>query len=532
MRKHKKQTFEQYWNSMPKERLSGVEYRQVKDLDGNMYPYVVSNTGIVRNMENNRVLKPYSNGGYGYKVVDLFYPDKDGTSCRKKMTIHRMVMIAFGKLTDKDMVINHKSMDPSDNSLDNLEVCTTRENVKYSYDRNRMKVPICGDEDALKTAINVCKYLSIGGMTFDEIAKICGCSKQYVVQIYNGKKRRSLAAKYKFKPRKYFEVSTETAGKVCQLLELNEGLTNQEIADRAGTIPKFVDGIAQGGYRKDISHNRGLLHNEIPKESLYTDELVKPMLYNGIEFNVFITTYGRVFNSAGIEVKPYVNLDGFLTVNVKELANNYNVPIQIHKAVASTFIPHDPKLNYVGFKDLDYRNCHVDNLIWMTETERRGMMAKKPKYALTLKKAKKACKLIADGLDNTTIAKMVGLSRYMVQSIRAKCIIRWISDEYFTDGITHISKSGHAMTGNKRFSDDDLMDMMKLKNRGYKSSEIAKKYDTSKEYVNKLWKGELNPRIKERFDKDRPLVILLGKHTKSKNVITKSTLKIKLGTKW
>lgn len=63
----------------------------------------------------------------GYKRISLF---KDGIY--QKLLVHRIVACSFlGER--KDLDINHKDGNPSNNVLSNLEWCTRAENLQHSY---------------------------------------------------------------------------------------------------------------------------------------------------------------------------------------------------------------------------------------------------------------------------------------------------------------------------------------------------------------------------------------------------------------
>lgn len=100
--------------------------------------YKASNFGRIKN-NRNKILSPRDNGK-GYLRV---YLTKDGVS--KEHYIHRLVWEAFnGKIPD-NLVINHLSEIKSDNSLDNLEVITQKENLNYGTRNERAAKAICKD---------------------------------------------------------------------------------------------------------------------------------------------------------------------------------------------------------------------------------------------------------------------------------------------------------------------------------------------------------------------------------------------------
>jgi len=107
----------------------------------NFENYEVSNLGKVRNTifknnicekKKNKILKN-SDNGTGYLAVQL---RKDGKKYVKY--IHRLVAEAFiGDI--KGMDVNHKDFNRKNNNVNNLEICTRLENIRYSIKGGKYK---------------------------------------------------------------------------------------------------------------------------------------------------------------------------------------------------------------------------------------------------------------------------------------------------------------------------------------------------------------------------------------------------------
>lgn len=116
-----------------------------KDIKGYEGLYQVSNYGRVKSLGrevkykngrvswyNSMILKPMDNGR-GYLTVHL---RKNGK--RSVKYIHRLVAETFiNDIENND--INHKDFDRKNNRLDNLEICSRKENINYSYKNGRFK---------------------------------------------------------------------------------------------------------------------------------------------------------------------------------------------------------------------------------------------------------------------------------------------------------------------------------------------------------------------------------------------------------
>ena len=99
--------------------------------------YEVSNLGRVRRLESvvngksgskrkisGKILKPGVN--MGYLIVNLC---KNGV--RRNCYIHRLVSQAFLPNPDNLPCVNHRDENKQNNSVENLEWCTQKENVNY-----------------------------------------------------------------------------------------------------------------------------------------------------------------------------------------------------------------------------------------------------------------------------------------------------------------------------------------------------------------------------------------------------------------
>lgn len=87
--------------------------------------YEVSDTGEVKSLRKNIILKPQSNRD-GYLLVML---SKNGIS--KGYSVHRLVAKAFIDNPQNKPEINHIDEDKTNNHVSNLEWCTHLDNSRY-----------------------------------------------------------------------------------------------------------------------------------------------------------------------------------------------------------------------------------------------------------------------------------------------------------------------------------------------------------------------------------------------------------------
>ena len=101
-----------------------------RDVVGYEGLYQVSNLGRVKSLNYHRsgkegIMKPVLEDN-GYYSVNLY---KNGKV--KKFSLHRLVVETFLGKIPNGLVVNHLNEIKSDNRLENLEICTQKENTNY-----------------------------------------------------------------------------------------------------------------------------------------------------------------------------------------------------------------------------------------------------------------------------------------------------------------------------------------------------------------------------------------------------------------
>ncbi|MNQ86769.1 NUMOD4 motif protein [compost metagenome] len=111
-----------------------MEQEVWKDIEGFEGMYQISNLGRVKSLarhynREDRVIKGNPNKQY-YLQVQLYKDRK-----RHVYLVHRLVMQAFEPIDNpSEMAVNHKDFNVQNNTLSNLEWCTTAENNQHYWD--------------------------------------------------------------------------------------------------------------------------------------------------------------------------------------------------------------------------------------------------------------------------------------------------------------------------------------------------------------------------------------------------------------
>jgi hypothetical protein len=103
------------------------------DIKGYEGQYQVSNTGYVKSVKRNRILK--ATNIKGYLQISLSSQGKI-----KKCLIHRLVAEAFIPNLENFPQVNHKDENTMNNSVENLEWCTVEYNANYGRHNSKISI--------------------------------------------------------------------------------------------------------------------------------------------------------------------------------------------------------------------------------------------------------------------------------------------------------------------------------------------------------------------------------------------------------
>ena len=118
--------------------MNGEVWRDIAGYEG---LYMVSNYGRVKslpkyNIKDERIMKQTTNARDGRLSVMLC---KSPTE-HKRITVHRLVALAFVDNPFGYVEVNHKDENPQNNRADNLEWCTRKYNMNYGTTPKRLNI--------------------------------------------------------------------------------------------------------------------------------------------------------------------------------------------------------------------------------------------------------------------------------------------------------------------------------------------------------------------------------------------------------
>ena len=149
--------------------------------------YFVSNKGRVKNKKG-YIMKPYTNAK-GYLRLNLSY----GKPTKK--FIHRMVWEAFNEPIPEGLQINHLNENKADNRLENLSLCTPKENTNYGTRNKRASEKHCKRIQMLDKNNNTLKTFN----SLTEAARFLNIkSHGNISHCLHGKSKSAYEYKWKF----------------------------------------------------------------------------------------------------------------------------------------------------------------------------------------------------------------------------------------------------------------------------------------------------------------------------------------------
>ena len=189
---------------------------------------------------------------------------------------------------------------------------------------------------------------------------------------------------------------------------------------------------------------------------------MKPYYYKGKKTKYLVTKEGNVYNSeTGRKMSCSDNGHGYKNLTLCDSkVGCKETRKKLHRLVAEVFIPNpDPKnKKVINHKDNNPSNNTADNLEWVTQSENLRYAAKQGRTFI-LKgedshltkysddKIREVCELLQAGYRNKDVAKMTGVDKSYISSIRNREWRKDISKHYTWDTIKFEDRRGSNAAG-------------------------------------------------------------------------------------
>jgi predicted XRE-type DNA-binding protein len=162
-----------------------TEWRNLNYYGKTFDNFSISSNGDLRNNKTGRVLKPSTNkSGYYVFVVRLYQKGK-----MQGIVAHKAVANAFLDNPHCFSQINHKDGNKKNNSVENLEWCTPKQNNKHAIENRLHTFEYCEGELCNLSKLKEKDVLEIRGLyetkkySQRQLAKIFNCSRENISKI-------------------------------------------------------------------------------------------------------------------------------------------------------------------------------------------------------------------------------------------------------------------------------------------------------------------------------------------------------------
>ena len=134
--------------------------------------YSVSTNGEIKNNNTQKLLSIAYNQD-GYAIVQLW---KNGKGYMRR--VHRLVLITFMPIDNSEKYeVNHNDCNTKNNHLDNLEWCTSQENIQYRLKLNHKRKKsvqvkyITGEIQVFNSVLECAKYFKVDPKAIEHYIK-------------------------------------------------------------------------------------------------------------------------------------------------------------------------------------------------------------------------------------------------------------------------------------------------------------------------------------------------------------------------
>lgn len=148
--------------------------------------YTITDKGEIYS-DNSGLMKSRNKGNTEYQIINFQLINGK----KKTFRVHRLVLMSFKPITNMDnLQVNHIDGNKKNNSLDNLEWCSAKENIHHAIEHNLLKGHKGEKSNFHKLTqeqIDLIFELRKQGLTQQQIANQVSCTRSNISYILNKK---------------------------------------------------------------------------------------------------------------------------------------------------------------------------------------------------------------------------------------------------------------------------------------------------------------------------------------------------------
>lgn len=210
--------------------------------------YLIFEDGRIFKDGKSEPIKPRT-GRDGYVTVSICTGNGESLTRR----VHRLVCETYLPNPDNKPEVNHKDGNKLNNSLCNLEWCTSKENKAHAWDNGYYHKNLGSNQHTAvlteEIVHKVCKMLQEGYRNKD-ISDLLEIGKDHIASIRRGRIWKQISKFYTFEVKRNKRKSLETVRKIKE--EILSGKSNKEISDNFKMSCREVNRIRTGEIFKEV----------------------------------------------------------------------------------------------------------------------------------------------------------------------------------------------------------------------------------------------------------------------------------------
>lgn len=276
-----------------------VTSKQIPDINiEDEYRYMVSNHGnVIDTFKHDKPLSQHDNSGY--KSVTI--PTEE--SPRKKISVHRLEALTFDYNPDyKNLQVNHKDGNPSNNMINNLEWTTPKENSDHAmlFGLHKMHGEDNPNNKLTENQVKeICELIQSGQYFDTEIAKMYGVSYATISDIHKGKIWNRISRDYDLNPRKPRALNEDQIKEICKMLETGK-YNDVEIGRKFNVSCVNIRMIRNRKIHTDISKDYNFNSKSVPKK--FTKDQIREMCEIMQTGQYYDSEIAKMFNTTSTHI--------------------------------------------------------------------------------------------------------------------------------------------------------------------------------------------------------------------------------------